>query len=186
MKGKIGPSIALALAAACFIFGTSTARAGCRVPGNYLHGAMVKPSAFTGEMPRPVLGEPTIAGFWHVKLAMDSGDLLFQSTQEYHADGLEEESADRVPATGNFCMGVWKYAAHRTVQTYHIAWLYDSAGNLSGYAVIKEVNALSNHGNSFSGVFDFAQYDNDGNVAGDLKGTTTAQRIDFEHPFTIF
>lgn len=183
-------SILFAAVAACMMFGTTTLRAGCGAPGNHLMGSLFKPAAFA----TPGIGEPgsdsghaSVVGFWHALLLVDGNPEtpLFQSIVQYHADGLEAESADQSSINpGNYCMGVWKQEGD-TVEIYHIAWLFQN-GNTAGYAVITQKNTLSHDGNSYTGTFRFKQYDNSGTLVMSLKGTTSAQRIDFHHPFSLF
>lgn len=188
-----GSSIVLAVAAICMMFGTTTLRAGCVEPGIHPHGALFEPSAFMaapGALPASDEdeGHASIIGFWHVLLLIDNNPAtpLFQSIVQYHPGGMEIELADRNSIQGSSCMGVWKQEGN-TVQIYHIAWLFQGGtGDLDGYAVITQKNKLSRDGNSFSGEFEFIQYDNSGAKLADLHGSTTGKRIDFHHPFTLF
>lgn len=190
-----GSAIAVALAAACMMFGITALKADCGLPGNHLLGSVFKPSAFVTEAAEESgLHQASVVGLWHVKLVQSDGSLLFQSLVQYHPDGLEAESADQSAITpANYCMGVWKQHGN-TVEIYHIAWLFN-AGSPVGYAVITQRNTLSSDGNSYSGHFDFKQYlydfDSSNNItdaylAADFGGTTTGHRIDFQHPFALY
>jgi hypothetical protein len=186
-----GSAIAVALAAACMMFGTATLKADCGVPGKHLMGSVFHPAAFV-TMAAEGNSEShskraSVVGQWHVLLLVngDPATPLFQSLVQYHSDGMEAESADQSSITpANYCMGVWKQHGNK-VEIYHIAWLFDN-GTPVGYAVITQKNVLDNDGDSYKGTFEFKQYDNDGNLLADFNGTTQGRRIDFHHPFTLF
>lgn len=108
--------------------------------------------AAPGALPESDEGDPSIVGFWHVKLIKTGGSLYYRSIVQYHPDGMEAESADLDPIGGNYCMGVWKQEGN-TVTIYQIAWLYDS-GNPFAYGVFTQTNTLSSNGNSYQGHFD--------------------------------
>jgi len=131
----------------------------------------------------------SIVGFWHVELLLPDGSLFHQGIQQYHSDGLEMEDA-AAPAVNpaNFCMGVWKQSGD-TVNIYHIVFMYNGVDTLPpvNYGVLTETNILSEDGNSLNGNFEVIVYDlNNGDQLADVKGTTKASRIDFDHPFSIF
>ena len=54
----------------------------------------------------------------------------------------------------------------------------DNPGNLIGPFTVDDVLALGRHGNSYSGSFDFKQYDAGGNLLQGVTGTISATRID--------
>ena len=131
----------------------------------------------------------SIVGFWHVELLLPDGSLFHQGTQQYHSDGLEFENA-AAPAVqpANFCMGVWKQSGD-TVNIYHIVFLYNGVDTLppTSYGELTETNILSEDGNSLNGTFAIKVYDlNNGSHLADINGTINANRIDFDHPFTLF
>ena len=197
-----GSAVAVTLAAAgMLMFGTTTLKADCGIPAKHLMGSVFKPSAFITMAPEEHRDSDrdhaSFVGLWHVKLLIggDPNNLLFQSLVQYHPDGLEAESADQSSITpANYCMGVWKNVAPNTVEIYHVAWLFDN-GTPVGYAVIKQRNTLSSDKNSYSGNFEFIQYqydtDTNGNITGaeqvaDFGGTTVGHRVDFHHPFSLY
>jgi len=132
-------------------------------------------------------GNASITGFWHVKLVKQDGSLYYQSLQQYHADGLEMEDAATPPThPAHMCMGVWKQSRN-TVRIYHIIWVYDGDGPPVGYVVLRENNTVSSDGDAFTGTYDVKQYNiHDGTLVGHMSGTTVGQRIDFDHPFSLF
>ena len=110
----------------------------------------------------------SIVGFWHVA-------------------EIEDAAAPPVKLA-NFCMGVWK-ASGDTVNVYHIVFMYNGVDTLppANYGVLTESNILSGDGNSLNGTFEVVVHDlNNGNQLADIKGTIKANRIDFDHPFTLF
>ncbi len=130
-----------------------------------------------------------IAGFWHVELLLPNGSLFHQGIQQYYSDGTEMEDA-AAPAVNpaNFCMGVWKQSGD-TVQIYHIVFMYNGNDTLPpvNYGVLTETNILSGDSDSLNGTFEVKVYDlNSGNQLAGINGTTKANRIDFNHPFTLF
>ena len=131
----------------------------------------------------------SIVGFWHVELLLPDGSLFHQGIQQYYSDGAEIEDAAAPPVQpANFCMGVWK-ASGDTVNVYHIVFMYNGVDTLppANYGVLTESNILSGDGNSLNGTFEVVVHDlNNGNQLADIKGTIKANRIDFDHPFTLF
>jgi hypothetical protein len=125
----------------------------------------------------------------------------------WHDDGTELMNSGRAPASGAFCMGVWKQVGIESYRLNHwaLSWIpqyqpgvtqswsglaggVDEAFQALGPANIQETVNLTNHGNSYSGVFRLTQYVNDGTktsitdisaapVAFVIVGTITATRI---------
>jgi hypothetical protein len=182
-------SVVALLAAALMVFGTIPARASCGFSPN------AKPSKALKSTARPAQeGEPTsapehtsIVGLWHVILTLspaDGGGMLYQSLQQFHADGLEMESADLDPAGGNACMGVWKKTGPRTVEIYHVGWIFAVNPLGAGYFVLTEKNKLGEDGNTWTGTFEIKTFAPDGTPTHDLTGTIAATRLDFSHHFS--
>ena len=96
----------------------------------------------------------------------------------WHDDGTELMNSGRAPASGSFCMGVWKQVGNSTYKLNHwaLSWIPDyqpgqtkSWSELSGGGVdetfqafgpanIEEVVTLSNRGNGYTGSFRLTQY----------------------------
>jgi hypothetical protein len=125
----------------------------------------------------------------------------------WHDDGTELMNSGRAPATGSFCMGVWKQIGRDSYRLNHwaLSWIPDYhpgqtqswsevPGGLDetfkafGPTNIQEVISLSNHGDSYTGTFKLTQYVNDGSskpindtsgapVAFVILGKITATRI---------
>ena len=85
------------------------------------------------------------------------------------------------------CMGVWKQDGN-IEKVYHIIWMYNGTdAKPVDYAVLTETNKLSDDGNSFTGTFNVEVHNiKNGKLVKTIKGTTTAHRIDFDQPFTLF
>lgn len=131
---------------------------------------------------------PSVVGFWHAELHYADGSLWYQSIQQYHSDGLEMEDASTPPFNpAHVCMGVWKMDGN-TVKMYHIIWMYNGKDTPAvNYAVLRETNTLDNDGNLTTGTFDVKIYDiKSGKQVKEIKGTTIAKRIDFQHQFSLF
>jgi len=58
-----------------------------------------------------------------------------------------------------------------------VGWGYDNFGNLIGPLTLDDIDVLGAHGNSYSGSFDFKQYDTNGNLLLEVTGTVSATRI---------
>src|SRR5512147_1103804 len=101
----------------------SAASAQCALPGWNKMGA-IRPSAWrsTEELSsgRVVLASAVegpgarIVGFWKVKFISEGTPgipddaVIDNGFAQWHADGTEIMNSSRVPATGNFCMGVFE------------------------------------------------------------------------------
>ena len=118
----------------------------------------------------------TIVGFWHVQY---SGDLVFESFDQWHRDGLEYEVANLF---GVSCQGVWKSAANGTVQLFHSGWLFDATGALVGYFNETQINTVIHDGQTYHGTWHEKDYDVDGNFLSEETGTLTATRLTVNTP----
>lgn len=161
------------LALTCF---TTLANAAC---GQLGRGA--SPALPRGLMAKlaasPNQAHGTIAGLWHATYTTSDNQPFQESFDMWHMDGTELESANINPTEGNFCLGVWKQAG-REIHLHHVGWAFDNLGNLVGPFTVDDVLGLGNQGNSYSGSFDFKQYDSDGNLLQEVTGTIAASRIE--------
>ncbi|HEX3430533.1 MAG TPA: hypothetical protein VHT03_06570 [Rhizomicrobium sp.] len=117
----------------------------------------------------------SIVGMWHVQYLV-SGNLAFQSFQQWHVDNTEFEFADIPTITGDICMGVWNNVG-RAYNLYHTAWTFDDNGNPNGTMVLTHVDRLNRRGDAFAGTFDLKFYDSNGNLINEITGDTQADRI---------
>ena len=127
-----------------------------------------------------------IVGFWKVLFVAEGnpsggppdGVTIDFGFQQWHSDGTEIlNSGLRAPATGNFCLGVWKKVGHRRYRLNHFAISSDLSGNLIGPANIREEVVLDRDGDSYSGRFSIEQFDQHGNRLGGVRGRVTGTRI---------
>jgi hypothetical protein len=124
-----------------------------------------------------------VVGFWKVKLTakdtpgIPDGTVLDDGFQQWHSDGTEIMNSSRVPATGNFCMGVWKKTAPSKYRLNHFGLSWDLSNTYVGPANIRSNIVLSNDGNKFTGTFTIDQYDTNGNVLAHLQGQIVGKRV---------
>jgi hypothetical protein len=140
-------------------------------------------------------------------LPLPDGALVDAGYVTWHDDGTELMNSGRTPASGSFCMGVWKQTGFENFQLNHwaLSWIPDyQPGQTQSWSTIpggvdeifhafgptniQEVVTLTNHGNGYSGRFTLTQYVNDGTkgpitdisaapVAYVIVGTVTGTRI---------
>jgi hypothetical protein len=118
----------------------------------------------------------TIVGLWHVTYTTSDNQPFQESFDMWHSDGTELESANINPIEGSVCIGVWKQVGSQ-VHLHHVGWGFDNFGNLIGPFTVDDIIALGDRGNSYSGSFDFKQYDTNGNLLLEVTGTVSAARI---------
>jgi hypothetical protein len=127
-----------------------------------------------------------IVGFWKVLFVAEGnnppgppdGVTIDFGFQQWHSDGTEIlNSGMRAPATGNFCLGVWKKTGRSRYKLNHFALSYDPAGNFVGPANIREEVVLDRDADSYSGSFAITQFDQKGNLIGGVVGRVTGTRI---------
>lgn len=132
---------------------------------------------------------PSIVGLWQVQLVskgntshnppIPDGTLIDFGFSEWHRDGTEIlNSGMRAPATGNFCLGVWKKIATESFELNHVALGYDATtADLTNVSSIHEAVNLSTGGNSYTGTFAIDVYDPKGNHLDHIGGTTSGTRV---------
>lgn len=174
--GSSARTFFVALTIVCLMLVSTAANAACGSRGG------TGPSAAVG---LPTLADLTaattgngnsIVGLWHVTYTMADGTFYYESYDTWHSDGTEWESSNLSPLIGNICEGVWKQTG-RVIHLNHVGWGFDNYGNPLGPISLIEDLVLGNKGNSYSGTFDFKQYDMNGNVLQEVTGTLTATRI---------
>jgi hypothetical protein len=126
--------------------------------------------------------QPTIVGLWHVVYTETNGTEFTQTFKMWHSDGIEFENA-LLPPAGGICYGVWKQIGQRSVKLHHIGVIFAN-GAIAATFTIDEVDTVAEDGKSYSGTFEFNQFDTSGNPAGSFKGTTAAKRVTFKTPST--
>jgi hypothetical protein len=126
-----------------------------------------------------------IVGFWKFAFTAPDGVTgIDWGFQQWHSDGTElTNSGGQLPATGNFCTGVWEQAGRGAYRLNHwaIAWSVPGTDpdNLVGLVNIRETVSVDRTGNSMSGTVTLDLYAPDGTTflthLGD--GTVAAERI---------
>lgn len=122
-------------------------------------------------------GFPTVVGLWHVHYTQADGSPFNETFKTWHADRTEWEQAISVPG-GGYCYGVWKDIGPRTVKLHHLGFIFGPDGSLSANFTIDETDTVNFDNRSYSGQFDFKQYDSTtGTLMLEIKGTVSATRI---------
>lgn len=110
---------------------------------------------------------------------------------QWHSDGTEIMNSGRDPATGSFCLGVWKRAGKSKFKLNHFALSWDATGQgcspsqqpgatgcFLGPTNIREVVTVDPSGNHYDGTVTIDQYDPTGQqLLFELKGTVSGDRI---------
>jgi hypothetical protein len=129
--------------------------------------------------------QPSIVGLWHVVYTQTDGSPFNQTFKMWHSDGIEFENALLPPAGGDICYGVWKQTGHRSVKLHHIGVGWDATtGKIAFTFTVDETDTVSEDGKSYTGNFEFNQFDPTGNPMGTIKGTVAAKRVTFKTPST--
>jgi len=172
---SIRHTILIAWAILSLTFLTTAAKASCfeRALGN----RPALPSELMAKVTAsPTAAHGTIVGLWDVTYTTSDNQPFQESYDMWHRDGTELETANVSPIVGNVCIGVWRMVGSE-IHLHHVGWGFDGAGNLVGPFTVDDVLALGNRGNSYSGSFDFKQYDTNGNLLQEVTGTISATRI---------
>jgi hypothetical protein len=174
-RGGVSHAVLSGLAILALTFLTTTANASCF---DHIRGANpTLPSGLIAKLAAsPNAANGSIVGLWHVTYTTSDNQPFQESFDTWHSDGTEAETANVNPIPGNFCVGVWKQVGSE-IHLHHVGWSFDNVGTLVGPFTIDQIDTLGGHGNSYSGHWDFKQYDTDGNVLLELTGTISATRI---------
>lgn len=131
---------------------------------------------------RANLGDQGIVGLWSVSL-MAGGAQVDWGYSEWHSDGTEiMNSGGHTPASGNFCLGVWRQTGPNTYHLKHFALAYNPAsGQLAAKILLTEDVTVAKGGASFSGSFTQDAYDPTGATllpGGHIAGSITGLRVE--------
>ncbi|MBA3607422.1 MAG: hypothetical protein M3429_01100 [Verrucomicrobiota bacterium] len=118
----------------------------------------------------------SIVGIWRV---VYSGDLVFESFDQFHSDGLEIEVSNIL---GVSCQGVFKQRADGTVKLFHTGWNFDANGALIGYFNQNQRLTVSTNGQNYDGTWVLQNYDVNGNQLDQQTGTVHATRLSVNTP----
>ena len=126
-----------------------------------------------------------IVGFWKFAFTAPDGVTgIDWGFQQWHSDGTElTNSGGQLPATGNFCTGVWEQAGRGAYHLNHWAIAWNLPGtdpaDLAGLINIREVVSVDGTGNSMSGTVSLDLYATDGTtfLAHLGEGTVSGERI---------
>jgi hypothetical protein len=139
-------------------------------------------SASAHAAPQPAGSD--VVGMWEVELvaknipgAPPEGVVIDHGYAQWHSDGTEIMNSSRPPATGNFCLGIWKKTGPSTYSLTHRALSFNSDGTPEGPASIHEDIVVDRDGNTFSGTFTFDQFDTLGNLKVHIAGVVRGTRI---------
>lgn len=172
---EIGQVVLIAMTVLTFTFITTTANASCAD-----HGRGANPTLPSGLVTKlsaaPIAAHGTIVGLWQVSYTTSDNQPFQDSFDLWHSDGLEMESANVNPIGGNVCIGVWKQVGSE-IHLHHVGWSFDNTGSLIGPFTLDDVIVLGDRGNSYSGSFDFKQYDGSDALVQEITGTISATRI---------
>jgi hypothetical protein len=122
-------------------------------------------------------------GFWKAKFVSEGssgipdGTLIDSPFVQWHDDRTEIMNSTRVPATGNYCMGVWRKTGKLSYELNHFGLSFDTSGNFVGPAQIREEITLDEKPDQYSENFKIDQYDPSGKLLQEILGQVTAMRI---------
>src|SRR5262245_7624675 len=129
-------------------------------------------------------GGSDIVGMWEIELvaknipgAPPEGIVIDHGYSQWHSDGTEIMNSSRPPATGNFCLGVWKKTGPSTYSLTHRVLSFNPDGSPEGPGTLHEDVVIDRSGNKISGTFTFDQFDTLGNLKIHLEGVIRGTRI---------
>jgi hypothetical protein len=129
-------------------------------------------------------GGSDIVGMWEIELVAKNiphtppeGLVIDHGYSQWHSDGTEIMNSSRPPATGNFCLGVWKKTGPSTYSLTHRALSFNPDGTPEGPASVHEDVVVDRSGNILSGTFTLDQFDTLGNLKVHIVGVVRGTRI---------
>ena len=128
----------------------------------------------------PAFGRAAIVGLWSFSFAAGGAQIDWGYT-EWHSDGTEiTNSGGHSPASGNFCLGVWRQSGPNTFHLKHFPLGYDpSTGLLAVKVILTEDVTVDRTGNNFAGPFTEDIYDPTGvTLLQHVAGTVTGHRVE--------
>ncbi|MGH6987452.1 MAG: hypothetical protein ACRED9_11515 [Caulobacteraceae bacterium] len=120
-----------------------------------------------------------IVGLWSVSF-MSGGAQIDWGYSEWHSDGTEIlNSGGHTPASGNFCLGVWRQTGPNRYHLKHYPLAYDpTTGAFTNRIILTEDVAVDRTGNTFAGTFTEDVYNATGTtLEAHIPGTITGKRV---------
>ena len=124
-------------------------------------------------------GSAPIVGLWSVSLVANGAQVDW-GYAEWHADGTEiMNSGGHTPASGNFCLGVWRQSGPNSFHLKHFPLAYNPVtGALAAKIILTEDVSLDRSGQTFVGSFSEDIYDPTGvTLEQHIPGTITGHRV---------
>jgi len=128
---------------------------------------------------RPDFVRASIVGLWSFTFVSGGAQIDWGYT-EWHSDGTEiTNSGGHSPASGNFCLGVWRQTGPNSFHLKHIALGYDPSTGLPAVRVIlTEDVTVDRTGDNFAGPITLDVYDPTGaTLLQHQAGTATGHRV---------
>jgi len=125
-------------------------------------------------------GDRGIVGLWSVSFVA-GGAQIDWGYSEWHPDGTEiTNSGGHSPASGNFCLGVYRQTGPNTFHLKHFPLAYDPAtGLLAAKIILTEDVTVDRTGNNYAGPFTLDVYDPAGvTLLQHVAGTVTGHRVE--------
>lgn len=121
-----------------------------------------------------------IVGLWSFSFVVGGAQVDWGYT-EWHGDGTEiTNSGGHSPASGNFCLGVYRQSGPNSFHLKHFPLGYDpTTGNLAVKVILTEDVTLDRTGQNYSGPFTEDVYDPTGaTLLQHVVGTVTGHRVE--------
>jgi hypothetical protein len=132
------------------------------------------------DLARPDAGRAPIVGLWSFSFVSGGAQVDWGYT-EWHSDGTEiTNSGGHSPASGNFCLGVWRQSGPNTFHLKHYPLGYNPAtGQLAVKVILTEDVTVDRAGENFAGSFTEDIYDPTGaTLLQHVAGTVTGHRVE--------
>lgn len=102
----------------------------------------------------------------------------FNATNVYAADGTFLDANSQNPALQSAHLGYWRHIRGNRFEFAQKFFLFDAAGQPTGWRIVRHEVVLSRDGNSFTSAGTAENYNNDGVLLGTGCSTSTAIRFD--------
>lgn len=138
-----------------------------------------------------------IVGMWQVKFiaegnvgpGLPADDAVIDiAIAQWHSDGTEIMNSSRNPATGSFCLGVWKRTGifHFRLNHFAVPWNPSvDPEHSDGIDNIREDVILAPNGKTFKGSFTIDHYDPSGVQRVHITGKLVGTRLTADTPASV-